>query len=39
MAAVLEENAATPATHVTVPNRLHRGDRLFSTTSTTRPGT
>ncbi|MFG2646442.1 peptidoglycan D,D-transpeptidase FtsI family protein [Streptomyces sp. NPDC048436] len=29
MAAVLEENAATPATHVTVPNRLHRGDRLF----------
>ncbi|WP_338676170.1 penicillin-binding protein 2 [Streptomyces sp. SCSIO 30461] len=29
MAAVLEERAATPATHVTVPNRLHRGDRLF----------
>ncbi|QEU94941.1 peptidoglycan D,D-transpeptidase FtsI family protein [Streptomyces kanamyceticus] len=29
MAAVLEENAATPGTHVTVPNRLHRGDRLF----------
>ncbi|MEU2153688.1 penicillin-binding protein 2 [Streptomyces sp. NPDC019396] len=29
MAAVLEEQAATPATHVTVPNRLHRGDRLF----------
>lgn len=29
MAAVLEENAATPLTHVTVPNRLHRGDRLF----------
>ncbi|QEV38864.1 penicillin-binding protein 2 [Streptomyces nodosus] len=29
MAAVLEENAATPMTHVTVPNRLHRGDRLF----------
>ncbi|MFC5800394.1 peptidoglycan D,D-transpeptidase FtsI family protein [Streptomyces formicae] len=29
MAAVLEEEAATPATHVTVPNRLHRGDRLF----------
>ncbi|MCX4557294.1 penicillin-binding protein 2 [Streptomyces phaeochromogenes] len=29
MAAVLEEKAATPATHVTVPNRLHRGDRLF----------
>ncbi|MEV5984121.1 penicillin-binding protein 2 [Streptomyces sp. NPDC052051] len=29
MAAVLEENAATPTTHVTVPNRLHRGDRLF----------
>ncbi|MET8826709.1 penicillin-binding protein 2 [Streptomyces sp. NPDC004610] len=29
MAAVLEENVATPATHVTVPNRLQRGDRLF----------
>jgi len=29
MAAVLEEGAATPATQVTVPNRLHRGDRLF----------
>ncbi|MFY0514184.1 peptidoglycan D,D-transpeptidase FtsI family protein [Streptomyces anulatus] len=29
MAAVLEEKAATPGTHVTVPNRLHRGDRLF----------
>ncbi|MEU8649097.1 penicillin-binding protein 2 [Streptomyces sp. NPDC048737] len=29
MAAVLEENAATPLTRVTVPNRLHRGDRLF----------
>ncbi|ULR50025.1 penicillin-binding protein 2 [Streptomyces deccanensis] len=29
MAAVLEENVATPETHVTVPNRLHRGDRLF----------
>ncbi|MGW6360715.1 peptidoglycan D,D-transpeptidase FtsI family protein [Streptomyces sp. NPDC055092] len=29
MAAVLEEHAATPDTHVTVPNRLHRGDRLF----------
>ncbi|WP_260334638.1 peptidoglycan D,D-transpeptidase FtsI family protein, partial [Streptomyces beigongshangae] len=29
MAAVLEEGVATPATHVTVPNRLHRGDRLF----------
>ncbi len=29
MAAVLEENAATPLTKVTVPNRLHRGDRLF----------
>ncbi|MEU5890065.1 penicillin-binding protein 2 [Streptomyces sp. NPDC047461] len=29
MAAVLEENAATPQTHVVVPNRLHRGDRLF----------
>ncbi|UNO44239.1 penicillin-binding protein 2 [Streptomyces sp. MST-110588] len=30
MAAVLEEGAATAATRVTVPNRLHRGDRLFS---------
>ncbi|MBC7272292.1 MAG: penicillin-binding protein 2 [Streptomyces sp.] len=29
MAAVLEEKAATPDTHVVVPNRLHRGDRLF----------
>ncbi len=29
MAAVLEQNVATPATHVVVPNRLHRGDRLF----------
>ncbi|ALC23720.1 peptidoglycan D,D-transpeptidase FtsI family protein [Streptomyces pristinaespiralis] len=29
MAAVLEEKKATPATHVVVPNRLHRGDRLF----------
>ncbi|MFD7033742.1 peptidoglycan D,D-transpeptidase FtsI family protein [Streptomyces sp. NPDC059917] len=29
MAAVLEEKKATPTTHVTVPNRLHRGDRLF----------
>ncbi|MFF8605162.1 penicillin-binding transpeptidase domain-containing protein [Streptomyces sp. NPDC015346] len=29
MAAVLEEGVATPDTHVTVPNRLHRGDRLF----------
>ncbi|MYQ43621.1 cell division protein, partial [Streptomyces sp. SID4985] len=29
MAAVIEENAATPLTHVVVPNRLHRGDRLF----------
>ncbi|WP_345137724.1 penicillin-binding protein 2, partial [Streptomyces mexicanus] len=29
MAAVLEEHAATPLTHVVVPNRLHRGDRLF----------
>jgi cell division protein FtsI (penicillin-binding protein 3) len=26
---VLEEGVATPGTHVTVPNRLHRGDRLF----------
>ncbi|MEU8786705.1 penicillin-binding protein 2 [Streptomyces sp. NPDC048637] len=30
MAAVLEEGVATPATRVTVPNRLHRGDRLFA---------
>lgn len=29
MAAVLEEDVATPLTHVVVPNRLHRGDRLF----------
>ncbi|MFE5486242.1 peptidoglycan D,D-transpeptidase FtsI family protein [Streptomyces sp. NPDC056527] len=29
MAAVLEEGVATPGTHVVVPNRLHRGDRLF----------
>ncbi|MFE9437768.1 peptidoglycan D,D-transpeptidase FtsI family protein [Streptomyces sp. NPDC006602] len=29
MAAVLEEKVATPATQVVVPNRLHRGDRLF----------
>lgn len=29
MAAVLEEKVATPLTHVVVPNRLHRGDRLF----------
>lgn len=29
MAAVLEEGVATPGTRVTVPNRLHRGDRLF----------
>ncbi|THA74042.1 cell division protein [Streptomyces sp. A0642] len=29
MAAVLEEGVAKPGTHVTVPNRLHRGDRLF----------
>ncbi|MFD5816378.1 peptidoglycan D,D-transpeptidase FtsI family protein [Streptomyces sp. NPDC127038] len=29
MAAVLQENVATPGTHVVVPNRLHRGDRLF----------
>ena len=29
MAAVLEENVATPETHVVVPNRLQRGDRLF----------
>lgn len=29
IAAVLEEKKATPGTHVVVPNRLHRGDRLF----------
>ncbi|MFE5817829.1 peptidoglycan D,D-transpeptidase FtsI family protein [Streptomyces sp. NPDC056479] len=29
MAAVLEEGVASPGTHVIVPNRLHRGDRLF----------
>ncbi|MHC3473403.1 peptidoglycan D,D-transpeptidase FtsI family protein [Streptomyces sp. 7R007] len=29
MAAVLQENVATPLTHVVVPNRLQRGDRLF----------
>jgi cell division protein FtsI (penicillin-binding protein 3) len=29
MAAVLQQNVATPLTHVVVPNRLHRGDRLF----------
>ncbi|MFE7270868.1 peptidoglycan D,D-transpeptidase FtsI family protein [Streptomyces sp. NPDC057623] len=29
MAAVLQEGVATPGTHVIVPNRLHRGDRLF----------
>ncbi|MGI5374743.1 peptidoglycan D,D-transpeptidase FtsI family protein [Streptomyces sp. CA-251387] len=29
MAAVLEEGVATPLTNVVVPNRLHRGDRLF----------
>lgn len=29
MAAVLERKVATPLTHVVVPNRLHRGDRLF----------
>lgn len=29
MAAVLEEKIATATTHVVVPNRLHRGDRLF----------
>ncbi|WP_435839976.1 peptidoglycan D,D-transpeptidase FtsI family protein [Streptomyces chilikensis] len=29
MAAVLDEGVATPQTRVTVPNRLHRGDRLF----------
>ncbi|MDT0346524.1 peptidoglycan D,D-transpeptidase FtsI family protein [Streptomyces litchfieldiae] len=30
MAAVLEEQAATPSTHVTVPNRLPRADRSFA---------
>ncbi|MFJ9419532.1 peptidoglycan D,D-transpeptidase FtsI family protein [Streptomyces sp. NPDC101227] len=30
MAAILEEGVATPSTRVTVPNRLHRGDRLFA---------
>ncbi|GFE09359.1 cell division protein [Streptomyces caniferus] len=30
MAAVLEEGVATSSTRVTVPNRLHRGDRLFA---------
>ncbi|WP_043263953.1 penicillin-binding protein 2 [Streptomyces sp. CT34] len=30
MAAVLEQGVATPYTRVTVPNRLHRGDRLFA---------
>ncbi|MGX7762952.1 peptidoglycan D,D-transpeptidase FtsI family protein [Streptomyces angustmyceticus] len=30
MAAVLEEGVATAGTRVTVPNRLHRGDRLFA---------
>ncbi|MGK5532916.1 peptidoglycan D,D-transpeptidase FtsI family protein, partial [Streptomyces sp. URMC 129] len=30
MAAVLEEQAATPDTHVTVPNRLPRADRNFA---------
>ncbi|MFG3344866.1 peptidoglycan D,D-transpeptidase FtsI family protein [Streptomyces sp. NPDC048018] len=29
MAAVLEEGVAAPDTRVVVPNRLHRGDRLF----------
>ncbi|MEV7417990.1 penicillin-binding protein 2 [Streptomyces sp. NPDC089919] len=29
MAAVLEEKKAGPTTQVVVPNRLHRGDRLF----------
>ncbi|NUP15018.1 MAG: penicillin-binding protein 2 [Streptomyces sp.] len=29
MAAVLEEGVAVPTTSVVVPNRLHRGDRLF----------
>ncbi|MFG2832207.1 peptidoglycan D,D-transpeptidase FtsI family protein [Streptomyces sp. NPDC048434] len=30
MAAVLEQGVATSSTRVTVPNRLHRGDRLFA---------
>ncbi|MGP3921646.1 peptidoglycan D,D-transpeptidase FtsI family protein [Streptomyces sp. 8N616] len=30
MAAVLEEGVATAGTHVIVPNRLHRADRLFA---------
>ena len=30
MAAILEEGVATPATHVTVPNRLPRADRNFA---------
>ncbi len=30
MSAVLQAHVATPLTHVVVPNRLHRGDRLFS---------
>ncbi|WP_432097135.1 peptidoglycan D,D-transpeptidase FtsI family protein [Streptomyces sp. bgisy100] len=30
MAAVLEEGVATAGTRVTVPNRLHRADRLFA---------
>ncbi len=29
MAAVLNEGVATPRTHVVVPNRLQRGDRVF----------
>lgn len=29
MAAVIEQKAATPTTHVVVPNTLHRGDRVF----------
>ncbi|KPI21198.1 Peptidoglycan glycosyltransferase, partial [Actinobacteria bacterium OK074] len=29
MAAILQEGVATPETHVVVPNRLQRGDRLF----------
>lgn len=29
LAAVLEEQAATPKTHVTVPGALHRADRIF----------
>ncbi|WP_329165458.1 penicillin-binding protein 2 [Streptomyces sp. NBC_01267] len=29
MSAIIQEGVATPGTHVTVPNTLHRGDRVF----------